>query len=149
MFERHWFTLTDSRIWETENSRYIDEINYVPYLEWVAAGHTPPNVSADRFILIGANGLPYEDPNKAAILAAEAYAAAHPEPAMDATIGAACDMIDSILLGGNKRGAYFAYVKARWYTRDLTADELSTLVTKRFITAAERTAILAVEQVPI
>lgn len=148
-FQKAWDTPTTYKIWEVANSRYVSETGYQPYLDWLAAGNVPENISGDRFILIDANGNPYWDPNKDAILAAEEYARLHPEPAMEATLAGACNMLDSIMLGGSKRGAYYDYVLARWYTRDFTADELSTLVNKKFITAAERTAIMAIEQVPL
>lgn len=148
-YQLSYYTPTDFRVWEVENNRFVDPTGYLPYQDWLAAGGVPEHISGDRFIIIGPDGVPYWDPNKAAILAQEAYEATHPEPAMEETLRYACDMIDSIMLGGSKGASYFTYVRARWYTRDLTAAELDVLVQKRFITAAERTTILAVEQVPL
>lgn len=72
MFYKLWKSTTEYGIWEDTFGRYIDEQHYIPYLDWLSLGNHPPPGSGDRFILIDASGNPYIDPNKDAILAAEA-----------------------------------------------------------------------------
>lgn len=149
MFQKVYTSTTAYYIWEVENSRVIDEHNYVPYLEWLA---NPDNVlevvSGDRFITI-VNGVPVEDPNKATILAQEAYAAAHPPVAMEQTLLALCRTMDSFLYGDIKSAQMYDYIQMRWYTRDITAANLATLVAKKRLDQVEANAIMATEQVPL
>lgn len=148
MFQKVYTSLTTYYIWEVENSRQIDEANYVPYLEWLAAGNTPEVVSGDRFITI-VNGLPVEDPNKAAILEKEAYAANHPQPAMDETLFGLCRAFDTMLFGDLKNADTYNYIRMRWYTRDYTPANMTTLVQKKRLDQSEADAIMATEQVPL
>lgn len=99
MFERRWISTTEARIYEIENARYVDEERYAPYLEWLKAGNSPAPASGDRFVTI-VNGLPVEDPDKTAILAAEEYARLHPEPSLEERLTAAEAVIVELLKGG-------------------------------------------------
>lgn len=148
-FQRAWITPTEYRIYEVEFSRYVSETGYQPYLDWIVAGNVPENVSGDRFVLIAPDGTPYWDPNKAAILAAEAYAAAHPPVVIDDTVIALCRVIDSILKGDTKGAPYFDYIRMRWYSRDITAADIAKYVQRRYLEQTEANAIMAVEQVPV
>lgn len=99
MFEQHWTSTSTYLIYEVANSRYIDELNYVPYLEWCSIGNVPEPVSGDRFINI-VNGVPVEDPKKEEILSAEEYARLHPEPTLEERLAAAEAVIVEMLKGG-------------------------------------------------
>lgn len=98
-FEQHWTSTTTYLIYEVANSRYIDEQNYVPYLEWLSFGNVPEPKSGDRFISI-VNGLPVEDPEKENILAAEEYERLHPMPTIEERLEAAEAVIVELLKGG-------------------------------------------------
>lgn len=99
MFERRWISTTEARIYEIENARYVDEERYAPYLEWLKAGNSPAPASGDRFITI-VGGVPVEDPEKAAVLAAEEYARLHPPPTAEERIAALEAVINDLLLTG-------------------------------------------------
>ena len=86
-FQKIYTSLTDYKIWEVENGRFVNETAYVPYLEWKAAGNQPSVVSGDRFIVI-VDGLPTEDPNKATVLAKEEYDRTHPVPTIHEQVAA-------------------------------------------------------------
>lgn len=98
MFEKHWRSTTEYEIYEVENGRYIDEKNYVPYLEWNSK-ETMRSASADRFISI-INNAPVEDPKKAEILAQEEYDRLHPPPTLEERLEAAEALIVELLKGG-------------------------------------------------
>ena len=61
---------------------------------WIYAGNIPVNESGDRFIMI-VDGVPVEDPNKDAILAAEAAAIAAEEARIAAKAQAIIDNLPS------------------------------------------------------
>lgn len=98
MFEKHWVSTTEYKIYEVENCRYIDAKNYVPYLEWQSK-ETMVSASADRFISI-VNNVPVEDPKKAEILAQEEYERLHPLPTLEERLEAAEALIIELLKGG-------------------------------------------------
>lgn len=45
MFEKRFTSETDYGIWEIENSRWINEEQYVPYQDWIADGNTPTDIA--------------------------------------------------------------------------------------------------------
>lgn len=147
MFERHYISISESRIYETENSRYINEEKYKPYLDWLGAGNVPPAVSADRFVEI-VDGAAREVADKAAILEAEEYARTHPPPASNETVSALCRVVDALIRGDLDGAPFFDYIRSRWYARAITAADVAEMVKKRRITQAEADQILAVERMP-
>jgi hypothetical protein len=74
-YTHRYLTPTDYQVVEHLDNGFQRVVDPHNETDWIAQGNTPAKESGDRFILIDGSGTPYEDPNKAAILAAEAAAA--------------------------------------------------------------------------
>lgn len=72
-YSHRYITPTEYEVWQHFSNGYSRKVDPHNEVEWIAAGNTPAIESGDRFILI-IDGVPTLDPNKDAILAAEAAA---------------------------------------------------------------------------
>jgi len=72
-YSHKYTTPTEYEVWQHFDNGYSRKVDPHNEVEWIDAGNTPAKESGDRFILI-IDGVPTLDPNKDAILAAEAAA---------------------------------------------------------------------------
>lgn len=74
-YTHRFTTVTDYEVWEHFDNGYSRKVDPHNEVWWTALGNIPAKESGDRFISI-VNGVPTLDPNKDAVLAAEANAIA-------------------------------------------------------------------------
>ena len=74
-YTHRYTTVTDYEVWEHFDNGYSRKVDPHNEVWWTALGNVSAKESGDRFISI-VNGVPTLDPNKDAILAAEAQAIA-------------------------------------------------------------------------